>query len=140
VCVFVGVFMCLCVFVGVFVFMCVFVCKFGCVFMCMFMFVCINARMPDFPASDQPRTGMIKTNSTGTDPVPDQADAVQHFLVRYRTEIMDAGMPMPALVSSMPMPSYGTTVQYKYMYGIHFTVDGHNNWMLVYSSVRVRHD
>jgi hypothetical protein len=29
------------------------------------------------------------------------------FLVRYRTEIMDDGMPMPALVSSMPMPSYG---------------------------------
>jgi hypothetical protein len=29
------------------------------------------------------------------------------FLVRYRTEIRDAGMPMPALVSSMLMPSYG---------------------------------
>ncbi len=29
------------------------------------------------------------------------------FLVRYRTKIRDAGMPMPALVSSMPMPSYG---------------------------------
>ncbi len=29
------------------------------------------------------------------------------FLVRYRTKIQDAGMPMPALVSSMPMPSYG---------------------------------
>ncbi len=29
------------------------------------------------------------------------------FLVRYRTKILDAGMPMPPLVSSMPMPSYG---------------------------------
>jgi hypothetical protein len=28
-------------------------------------------------------------------------------LVQYRNKIMDAGMPMPALVSSMPMPSYG---------------------------------
>jgi hypothetical protein len=28
------------------------------------------------------------------------------FLVRYRTKIRLAGMPMPALVSSMPMPSY----------------------------------
>ncbi len=28
------------------------------------------------------------------------------FLVRYRTKIRDAGMPMPALVSSMLMPSY----------------------------------
>jgi hypothetical protein len=30
------------------------------------------------------------------------------FLVQYRTKIRDAGMPMPALVSSMPMPSYDT--------------------------------
>ncbi len=28
------------------------------------------------------------------------------FLVRYQTKIRDAGMTMPALVSSMPMPSY----------------------------------
>jgi hypothetical protein len=26
--------------------------------------------------------------------------------VRYRNKIMDAGMPMPALILSMPMPSY----------------------------------
>jgi hypothetical protein len=29
------------------------------------------------------------------------------FLVWYWTKIRNAGMPMPALVSSMPMPSYG---------------------------------
>jgi hypothetical protein len=29
------------------------------------------------------------------------------FLVRYRTKIRDARKPMPALVSSMLMPSYG---------------------------------
>jgi hypothetical protein len=29
-----------------------------------------------------------------------------NFLVWYRTKIRHAGMPMPALVSSMPMPSY----------------------------------
>jgi hypothetical protein len=28
------------------------------------------------------------------------------FLVRYRTKIRDAGMPMPSLVFSMPMPRY----------------------------------
>ncbi len=28
------------------------------------------------------------------------------FLVRYQMKIWDAGMPMPALVSSVPMPSY----------------------------------
>jgi hypothetical protein len=32
------------------------------------------------------------------------------FLVRYRTKIQDAGMPMLALVSSMPMPRYA--IQY----------------------------
>ncbi len=32
------------------------------------------------------------------------------FLVRYRTKIRDAGMPMPASVSSMPMPSYASYV------------------------------
>jgi hypothetical protein len=26
--------------------------------------------------------------------------------MRYRTEMTDAGMPMPALVLRMPMPSY----------------------------------
>ncbi len=31
------------------------------------------------------------------------------FLGQYRNKIMDAGMPMPALVSSMPMPSYAFT-------------------------------
>jgi hypothetical protein len=28
------------------------------------------------------------------------------FLVWYRTEMADAGMPMPALVFWMPMPTY----------------------------------
>jgi hypothetical protein len=27
-------------------------------------------------------------------------------MLRYRTEIQDAGMPMPAASTSMPMPSY----------------------------------
>ncbi len=30
------------------------------------------------------------------------------FLVWYQTKIRDAGMPMPVLVSSMPMPSYAS--------------------------------
>jgi hypothetical protein len=33
------------------------------------------------------------------------------ILVRYLTEIMDAGMPMQALLSSMPMPSYAHSNQ-----------------------------
>jgi hypothetical protein len=47
-----------------------------------------------------------KTNDAVNGPVPDQVKAVRHFLVRYRTEKIDAGIPMPALVFSMPMPSY----------------------------------
>ncbi len=88
------------------VFECVFVCVFVCVFLCVFVVVFINAGMPDCPSSDQSGTGIKKTNDAGTGPVPDQGKAVRHFLVRYRTEIIDAGMPMPALVSWMPMPSY----------------------------------
>jgi hypothetical protein len=44
-----------------------------------FMFVCINAGMPDCPASDQSGTGIKKTNDAGTGPVLDQTKAVQQF-------------------------------------------------------------
>ncbi len=33
-----------------------------------------------------------KTNNAGNGPVPDQTKAVRHFLVWYRTEIIDAGV------------------------------------------------
>jgi hypothetical protein len=49
--------------------------------------------MPDCPASGQSSTGMNKNS----DPEP----------LRYRTEIPDAGMPMPAASASMPMPRNG---------------------------------
>ncbi len=38
-----------------------------------------------------------KTNDARNSPVPDLAKAVRHFLVWYRTEIIDAGMPMPSI-------------------------------------------
>ncbi len=79
----------------------------ACACICVCVCMCISAGIPDCPASDQSGTGMKKSNNAGTYPVLDKADAFQHTLVRYRTEIMDAGMPMPALVSSMLMPSYG---------------------------------
>ncbi len=62
------------------------------VFVCVFFFVCINAGMPDCPGSDQSGIGMKKLTMPG--------------MVLYRTEIINAVMPMPALVSSMLMPSY----------------------------------
>jgi hypothetical protein len=46
---------------------CVCVCE-G-VFEC--VFVCINAGMPDYTASEQSGTGLKKTNYAGTGPVPD---------------------------------------------------------------------
>ncbi len=68
------------------------VCVCECVFVCVFVFVCINAGIPDCPASDQSGTRMKKLTMPG--------------MVWYRTEIINAVMPMPALVSSLSMPSY----------------------------------
>jgi hypothetical protein len=80
------------------------VCVCECVFVFVCMFMCINAGMPDCLAF---RYWNEKTNDAMNGLVPDQVKAVQHFLVQYLTEKIDAGMPMPALVFSMPMPSYG---------------------------------
>ncbi len=64
--------------------------------------VYINGGMPDCPASGQSGTGMKKIT------MPEQVryrPKPTHFLVRYRCKIMEAVMPMPALVSSsMQMP------------------------------------
>ncbi len=49
------------------------------VFVCVCVFMCINAGMPNCPASDQSGTGLKKTSAAGTGPVPDQAKAVWHF-------------------------------------------------------------
>jgi hypothetical protein len=73
----------------VFMFMCVFV------FICVFVrvFVCINAGMLDCPATDQSSTGLKKLTMPGI--VQNRTKPRQSgiFLVRYRTEIIDAGMP-----------------------------------------------
>ncbi len=53
------------------------VCLFKCMFV--FVFVCINAGMPECPASDQSGTGIKKTNDAGIGLVPDQTKAVRHF-------------------------------------------------------------
>jgi hypothetical protein len=63
--------------------------------------------MPDCPASDQSGTGLKKLTMTGIVQYRTKPKQSGIFLVQYRTEIIDAGMPMPAFVSSMPMPSYG---------------------------------
>jgi hypothetical protein len=62
--------------------------------------------MLECPASDQSGTGMKKINDAG--PVRYRLKLMKSdiILVQYRTEIMNARMPMPALVCSMLMPSY----------------------------------
>jgi hypothetical protein len=62
--------------------------------------------MPDCPAFDQSGTGMKKLKMPGMVQYRTKPRQSGIFLVRYQTEIIDAGMPMPSLVSSMPMPSY----------------------------------
>ncbi len=62
--------------------------------------------MPDRPAPSQSGTGLKKLMMP--DQVRYRTKLTQFgiFLVQYRTIIWDAGMPMPALVSSMLMPSF----------------------------------
>jgi hypothetical protein len=65
--------------------------------------------MPDCLATNQFSTEMKKKLTT-QETVRYRIKLIESisFLVWYRywTEIMDAGMPMPAYSSSMPMPSY----------------------------------
>jgi hypothetical protein len=94
---------CVCVFVCQSSYVCrgVGVCVYVCACVCKYK--CRNAGLSDIRSV---RYQNEKTNDARTGPVPDQAEAVRHFLVQHRTEIMDVGMLMPALVSSMPLPSY----------------------------------
>ncbi len=71
-------------------------CVFVCVFMC--VFVCINAGMLDCPASNQSGTGIKKLTMPGQVRYWTKPRQSGIFLVLYRIEIIDAGMPMPALV------------------------------------------
>jgi hypothetical protein len=80
------------------------VCK--CMSVFVYMCVCINAEMPDCLASDQSGTRMKKQTLPGLVQIRTKPTQSGIYLVKYQTEIMDAGMPMSALVFSMPMPSY----------------------------------
>jgi hypothetical protein len=70
---------------------------------CTIVHIYRNDGIPDCPACSQPGTGLKKTKDRYWTKLTQSGI----FLVWYWTKIRDAGMPMPALVSSMPMPSYG---------------------------------
>jgi len=63
--------------------------------------------MSNCPASNQSGTGMNK-NAGAREPVRYRDKRTQSGtgMLLYRTEIQDAGMPMPAASASLPMPSY----------------------------------
>ncbi len=69
--------------------------------------------MPDCPASGQSGTGLKKI--TMPKPVRYRTKMTQSgiLLDRCQTKIGDAGMPIPALVSLMPMPSYAVCFVWK---------------------------
>ncbi len=73
-----------------------------------------NAGMPDRPASNQSGTGLKKLTMPEQVRYRTKLTQTGIFLVQYRTKIRDAGMPMPALVSSMPMPSYAEDREYRF--------------------------
>jgi hypothetical protein len=65
--------------------------------------------MTDCPAFRQSGTGMKKITMSETVQYRTKPRQSDFLLVWYRTKIIDAGMPMPALVSWIPMLmlSYG---------------------------------
>jgi hypothetical protein len=71
-------------------------------------YITLNAGMPDCLASCQSGTGLQIINDAKNGPVPDKMMQSGIFIIRYRTGMTDAGMPMPALVFRMPMPTYGS--------------------------------
>ncbi len=88
---------------------------------CMFMFM-LHVCVPVHAACTYIEMPECRTVRHSVSPVPECTELTMPgqvryqtkwtqsgiFLVRYRTKILDARMPMPALVSWMPMPSYGS--------------------------------
>jgi hypothetical protein len=70
------------------------------------VFVQVHVEMPDCPASGQFGTRLKQLTMPEQVRYRTKLNQSGIFLVRYRTKIHNAGMPMPALVYSMPMPSY----------------------------------
>jgi hypothetical protein len=74
----------------------------------MYMYMCIYiyiyADMPD--SQYQSGIGMKKTKMPEQVRYRTNLQQAGIFLALYRTGIIDAEMPMPALFSLMPMPSY----------------------------------
>ncbi len=84
---------CVCVYMSV--------CMSVCVRMCVLVYKCQTVWHSISPVPEWKKLTIPGLDRCQTKPTQSGT-----FLVRYWTEITDAGMPMPALVSSMPMPNY----------------------------------
>ncbi len=68
----------------------------------------LNAGISDCPASSQSGTGMNKSADAGISPVPKYGDPVRYRnapVPDWDTGCRNAGMPMPVVSITMPMPS-----------------------------------
>jgi hypothetical protein len=72
----------------------------------------LAAEMPDCTASGQSGTGMNKNADAGSCPVPEKGIQSGTGMLRYRTEMLDDGIPTPAALDSMPMPSCDYHIYY----------------------------
>jgi hypothetical protein len=114
-------------------------------YVCVHVHVCRNAGMPDCPVSDQSGTGLKKTNNRELVWYRTKLTQSGIFLVRYWTKIRDAGIPMQALVSSMPTPSYGWYVIILAIciivahYLLHEKTNIDHQTVFLQSRVRIRH-
>jgi hypothetical protein len=65
--------------------------------------------MPDCPASGQSGSGVKRSADAGTCPVPNKETQS-----RYRTEMMNDGMSIPAASALIPMPNYAMRITKDY--------------------------
>ncbi len=84
---------------------------------------CVNMRVYPFPPpavwtrrcipfhsmlSNRSPTGMNKNNDAGSCRYRNKGTQSGTKMLRYRNEMLGAGIPMPGALVSLPMPSYGT--------------------------------
>jgi hypothetical protein len=63
------------------------------------------AGMMDHAASCQSGTGLNNTNNAGNCPVLEKQGTVRHIFIQYRTEMAGSGIPTPALLFLMLIPT-----------------------------------
>jgi hypothetical protein len=68
--------------------------------------------MPDCKASGKSGIGMKINANGGTNPYRNKETQSGTGTLRYRTDVMDAGIPMPLASALMPMPVYANLFRF----------------------------